>query len=661
MKALFRKHIEQALIPAAVLAVLAGVLIGSDRNLQLTTRPNADGAALIAALLWGLFGMLVGFAGFALEESRGARAYWLHRGVGARRAFVAKTSAELAALALALLFVIVLDAILTDARLDPAFDPPPMRGRYVELAVGAASTLLGHALGSLGAQMRRPIVVRLLSTAFAGSGAVLLTAIWQIHMGEPRMSNVVAWLVWMLGGATWLYALAAHAFVQGPDEDRPLSGVVRSSFAHTALALGGTVCLLVVVLLQRHANFEAVRRLPWVAYANGEASLRDEDRNHGDRWNLSVFDPLERPESRTPDPQAWFFSLGDDRSPFAFGDEWRQLTNRAVRRDTGAGVLAATIYFGARSGCVLVSAERLRSTVPQSNRVHADGRSAAPYVAELRRGDGRRFSREVAALRPNGEGSDWALYDGEDRTLWRLDLAVEAPRLAPLELPHGDRPLGLDADVRVEQERISWNWRMGGSTTVVRGQRARYRWTGEGFEPFEPALGRVWQTEYRPALDQELVIEDDDLLAPRVSVIDTRTGAVLLEHEYQPTTLYEGLASALATLRSPLGLLASTSRDRRSGIRNVDLFFDPLVANGRRPWLVAINLALSSLLAWTFARRRLLGLRWTWWVVLAVLGPGVIAIAGVIEPRRRREPPSRSTRAPVIRELAHAPVESAAT
>jgi hypothetical protein len=668
MKAMFLKQCVSAAGFAALVLAIACALRAGTSDFTITTNLYSDSATSLIALLWGLGALGLGFGGFTLEESRKTRGYWLHRGMSARRVFVAKVLADVGMLAVALLAYIAFDAALTALRHDSSATPPPEWSRYFQLLVASASAFLGHALGMLGAHLRRPNVVRVLSTWFAACGATYLTFLWMLHVGERWLPNAAAWIAWMAGWSLILYPLAFRAFASGTDEDRPLPRPVRGAFNASALAIGAGCCLAMATVAEDHAVAAALRKQPRVLRAEGNVRLEaDFSRSHPAR-GVQLFDPVERLDRHDPLAPAWDFHLTQPAiKPFVLGDQWvplpRTILLRSAAAASGGDTTGVSARLEVRSGRVRVYGYPwLRASFVTSGRT--TGPKAYPIALELEapfrvsveRPDGKRFSDRVLML-SSEHHHDSALYDDGDHTLWRLAFAP-LPRLERELLPEGDEPIGVDAAIDAELVAVdSPYWRYGDSTTAIRGRAARYVWGERGFERFELPAGRVWRSERGAPTKIALEVRDSDVLEPHVVVRDVASGAVLLEHRYAAPRLLAGIAYLGAACRSPIANVVSWlgPDPRRPG--SIDLLRDPLVAGGRRSWLLALNVGVSLALAAWFARRSALGLRWSWFALFALFGPPLALLAGVLEsrvptpPRPAARTPLRIAAAPRARRL----------
>jgi len=650
MFAMFRKQCRNAVLPALLYVVLSVILcLWPLRGRLATDALNADIAPFVAAF-GAVFGCVVGFAGFGLEDAHGTREYWLHRGLSPARTFAMKTAAELVVLTIAFALVWGGDAVVATILHDPSAAPGPMYSRYGALALAWTATPAAHAVGSLGAQIRRSVRIQAVCTLAACVGGAILTVAWQERVGDRILANEAAWLSWTLGSAAALYALAVNAFERGADGgDRPFSGATRPVFALTLIALAGPACMLLPAVSQSVAlSMAFVDSAPVVFMQSERVGLLHghEDSDEAPRVLTTpdyVFRPSYREDARESDEPFDWNKVTVRRSAFRFGADWLRLVatdSRLSRKTTVANGASFGLetWLQANSGRVLAVASR----VDPANFIAGDGpgRRASgsvefPYRRFVDREDGRAFSRNLVVLT---RGDRALLCDRADRTLWLLDLQHETPTLSRVALPDDDEWIGIDTklDRRVVASRGRYVASLRGEKVLV-GKRGVYRWT------HGPALTRAWLgahdvlgSESTDAVRIVRELKDADVLRPHVVVRDVQSGEVHLDHRYPPAESAALVAHFAGLFRSPLGGVASFLDSSVRRPVDLELIKDPLLADGRRAWLLALNIVLCLSLAAWFASRRRLGLRWTWFVVLALLGPSVAAIAWGLEPPARK-------------------------
>ena len=264
-------------------------------------------------------------------------------------------------------------------------------------------------------------------------------------------------------------------------------------------------------------------------------------------------------------------------------------------------------------------------------------------------------SREVATL----QSIVWVAEPGATE-VFRFDPKTQQVRAVPL--PGGDRIVDV-----VYQEHDDPRAVVGFTqpSTIVRGERAGYAFGRDELVPAAPAAmaaieareaKRAARREEEAAARREEVIAD--VLCPTVRIVDEK-GSVLFEHAYAPRTTMERFGYAVAVvpslLRAPLLQIAThvVGGDSVQGVTAP--LVDPVVAGGRRIWLVIAGLLCSGALAF-LSRRRLQragadarALRfWTLAVTLTGL-VGALLCEWFESSRAWRMPTATPSRAPRIR------------
>ena len=274
--------------------------------------------------------------------------------------------------------------------------------------------------------------------------------------------------------------------------------------------------------------------------------------------------------------------------------------------------------------------------------------AAEPFAEVVQRPDNRHFSERTALLHDPGTSGDSVLYDGVDHTIWRLGIERGVHELAALPLPDNDRAIGLDAKIP-----RAWALAHGaranshGKVMLVVGEHGRYQWNGEGFEAYVPSEEFVLRSEADAVRRVEVELADADVFAPKVRVLDPATKLVLYEHQYQvEPSGWMRLAYVCTFLRAPLTTALSFASDGPAQPVAVYVFGDALLIGHARPWLLAASLLVSALVASALIRRRPLGLRWSWVVLILVSGPMGGLVAVMLEPLRARSGVIRKGKTP---------------
>lgn len=221
-------------------------------------------------------------------------------------------------------------------------------------------------------------------------------------------------------------------------------------------------------------------------------------------------------------------------------------------------------------------------------------------------------------------GSVILVGDAVSKDVWRFD--VRTRRFVAVPLAAGDRFVGFDrARDTVAAPRISGTGVDPSEyRTLVVGEQFVYEWSGEALVPNKAPVKPARHQDER-ALPARAV--GDDVLSWIVE-FDGARGIAPFRHAFTPRTFtersYAGAALLLSAARPPMVQAIAASCGRAA--RGWQWLFDPLVSNGRRPWLLTANFAWAVLLVWR-VRVRLGRLtasrqtRWFWTVVTLLLGP----------------------------------------
>jgi hypothetical protein len=191
---------------------------------------------------------------------------------------------------------------------------------------------------------------------------------------------------------------------------------------------------------------------------------------------------------------------------------------------------------------------------------------------------------------------------------------------------------------------------------VICSEAEVYAFDGEGFtvapEWMRDVVEGQWQREReRESAKQRVIVERFDLLCPTIRIPDpANPGQDLLRHEFAPRTVGERSIVAKivkwSVLKPPVLQITSLLQPEPDGPPSLDTqpYLDPLLAGGRRSWLLALNLVFSALMAF-FAHHRLSGFeapastRRFWTIATAILGAAAFLMFLFIErPRAYQRP-----------------------
>lgn len=648
MRALVAKELRQVL-PGHLLLVL--VFAGA-WWLALTpdalVAPNPSDLSARHRLLAGVYlleGLVLGFAQFGMERWNNTEAYLLHRGTGSGGAFAAKLAAALVALV----------AIVVA--------PPLLWGLGHALAgtwiAGAPLAHLGHAMAAS-------------STALGGFAVGAFAT--QVHGGWPRRV-----LLAVLGACTVLYAANLAA--------QPVAGLESASIARFvgvqfALALG----VVAVTFAMFRTGEEGARTtsagaaaafafvalelftMPYVVGPmTGASALRRAAIASGPQV-------LEGPEgelylARQRGPRRW--EIRDARGE-RVPDELARTYDGYGRRDTPFESLYRPLstplaWLGPQEDAFAPYPARRWVFAPQVRRVLTPGGDAWYDVARgrlsavVREGplSARWVELDVPARmgvsyahgQPFGERAAPLLVDAESGRLWslRADPGRE-PRLVEEHLPDGDQVVGgerVQSRTRLKvglHEPVTYS-----SPLAVVGERGTYLWDGARLgllSEVDPALAdRASPESDRSVQVARLVPRDVDGLGYTLEVVDTESGATLLEADYHAGPMRAGLLH-LATLASaPACALVSWTRPaptpREADQNGRSPLADRMLAGRSNTGLLFAVLALGALLAlstWRFLERAgaALPARVLWTLGALCFGPSAWFLARFFAPRPTR-------------------------
>jgi hypothetical protein len=565
----------------------------------------------------------------------------LQRGLPRTRILLAQSLANLLALAAAALAVIAVIAVMGLIGHDPRTEPAPLYARLWEPALLSSSAVLGHGLGLAGGLLRQPRWRKLFFMFYAACGVLYLVFAALRGLGERWIPNEALWLVLTLGGGAALHLLAARMLRQGLDEERTFAGPLRPALAVTALVIAAPATVLSASLVQQLALERSARAAPLLGWSQaGWMAQPAETRDYDQLIDAVLFDTVQRQDIASRSEEARYYVVERNELVLELGAGWRRFVSKPQwLRGARGQYFHVDTWISARNGRVLVQAVGLHYG-PSSKTVVQDAPAdlELPFRRELARGDGKPFSQQLIVLPPQHDSDAWLLADASDRTLWRLDLGPALPTLT--QVGAEDSWSGIDVAIgRARAELEGASSLRNSSRVVLLTAEGRKSWNGSELEATALTAEEVWQSECASVQRFEVEVRDADVLEPHVVLMDKRGELSPFDFRHRAPLGAALLAHLVSTLRSPLASVQSAFdfQPRRPTERHE--WFDPLVAGGRRPWLLALNLGLSLALALYFAARRKNGLRASWLVLFALFGPLTAALASALEPRRAALPP----------------------
>lgn len=618
MIAALRKDLELLLVLFVVGFVPLAIVLGQESFFDIWVLPprRLEGPFHCA---W-ICGAVLGLALAVHDELLGTREYLRHRPTSPARLHAARLCGAALVLAAWLLLVPLVPWLC-----EALFGHLAALGRPAH-AVEVAATMLpaasACAIGLFAGTLPAGPVLRLC----AGAAALLATFQGIEAVATPSLRSdgwicSLPWFAALHGLAALLFAAASFAGARAAhDPDRPWHPANRW--------IGGSLGTLTF------AAFATALLAAWQQATCGSL-LRDYPvvvRN-GDEYRLAVrvlagrqfsYLPVDAQHARAGAPldrRSWnevagpYTGLGKAEPGFD-APRFHWISNWPTGR-----------FFQFEDGRVMVIHE-------QHAGVHWTGKGAEgePFAPGTRLIEGGERPETVLALEP-GSG------------LWRYE--PDAGWFAPLPLPAGDRlrdARQVRRPVDKEQQRLTVAELVyqvdPEETLAVIGDRAVYQLRDAELQPAPEWM--LQQLQQPQPLQRRFV--DDDPLTPHLRLLNGNS-ALLFEHRYEPRTaaerLHAGLVLYVSCLRPPLLQLASHLLAPQQPPRHP--FTDPLLAGGRRPILLLLDLAVAGLCAfaaWRWLARRAapVGVRRFWLGAALLLGPAALIACLCVERRRAWAP-----------------------
>jgi hypothetical protein len=627
-----------------------------------------------------LAGAVLGYVQFSAERWRGKLGYLQHRGTGVDGAFFAKAFAGLFGTALVGIGPPFLYALA--ARLSSPNAPIiqwSLLPVYASAATGGASL---YGLGALAAGLRRRVVAGILLIVLGACGLWVISELCGTPWGRP--SSDWTFPVLHLASAIGFLALARRLARSGVDRELPLPRGVHAAILALALPLVLFPLDIAASTLQTSLLRSTLSDYPLIVRDRGTGEFFPVVVGEGGERNRlepdgRIGEPIEFVGGADPtkgfDTAYWVWgnygaSAAEPPPERTFASQWltrRGLTPITLRQHSP--LLSEYVINGAPAN-VRAFLDRERGTVRAFgfvfDRPSPGGIDAGfPFAIEIGKpGTRTGFSPRTFALDGQGEAVQRlikgsvseaptppkptvrlfpCLADPEDGSLWRLDVLDRKEPLARVELPAGDRVVRFEPLYR-RNELLFGRYQDTWSDPVVVGERGRYAWNGREFEEYAPDAQLAAASEAASFTRFRVVVDDPDLLRPRVRVLDAQDGRELFAYAFAPRTA-GGSAAATASqatillrppFRNALGFAGWTRRGPRP-----DLVFQPQpFADADHPglWIldVAVALACAGSCARMLRKKRAAPL----WIGVAsalvlLLGPLALLIVWVLEPKDR--------------------------
>ncbi len=618
MRQVIVKHLhDQALLAL----LLSAVTTTTSWTSSLAASYGTSGLGASQSAPWFLAGLLLGADALERDRRGAMRQYLAHRGLSARRQFAARAGA--AALLLAVL-VAFATALIALRALEPELQAlrAALPSHLAVVGVAATSSLWGLAIGALTAAFVRSRWRLAIALILAGLSAWELAKTWQSAVGDVLASNEWTWIGWNVAASGCVLRLAAEVHGVDKDSSRPLRGRVRSIAGLAVLALASAPLRWRAQTLCDSALRSNAREQPAIALAGRRLTLVEGE----DASQAGGATPLFEPRELLP-RRPWLGYSGGyvqlARTGFEFGPAQIQMEVPPQQRfavELDGALFVPALCFDLRAWQVRASFAQVDERWKESSklpRVVATPDFDPHRLTTLERTDGRSFSPQLEYLARREGGSSFLLTDSGDLTLWTVAYSGIEPHLTKLELPDGDEWMGWDQSEEYFDDLDGLFARRG---PRLRGRNGLHEWTSSGFVRVAP----------KPAAGFTVRFLDDDVLAPHVEVVHP-SGAPRLEHRYDASPRWTALALLATTLDAPAVTLADFVRPAAALAPPDER--PSLVASGRRPWLLALHVALGLVCAHWLARRQTFGLRRVWWALALLVGPATAALAVALEPR----------------------------
>jgi hypothetical protein len=473
---------------------------------------------------------------------------------------------------------------------------------WATLVVAVSACSIGLFTGALPA----PWWLRLCAAALFGGAFLVIHDFARLEFG---LIDPLPFVAGHLATAAVLFATARAAMRERCDADRPwppgctrlLAGIVTVAFVVS--------WSFVVAEGERAAVGRVHSAYPYPAVRGHDVVLV---RRSGERGRRTLVDREHREVGTVADAELTYvrFEPPRIRSSFdLYAPLWHPYSNTYHR---SVGWTQVTIGHDGACWTRAMDDTGLRPT--------GKGPALEPFAAGSR-GEEMRDGTEQRLV----------VVDAATREPWRFDPG--ANHFVPLPLPGGDRfatlrrARGKELEPGELNEWLAASLDRSGSESFpyLRGERGNYVFDGGQLVPF-----RVREKAQEP---EPLVVEvsrDADPLSFEASLAASPRSSALA-HTFTPRTAWErvhaGIAMSCSLVRPPIAQVAAHTIG--DPVSRQSWVVDPLIAKGRRTWLVLACVALAACGAWR-ARRRLRALDAPaqvlafWTVATLLFGPAAL-------------------------------------
>jgi hypothetical protein len=583
-------------------------------------------------------GLALGLCAGWWDELLGTRDFLRHRPVSATRLHAGRVISCV----IVLLVWLVLPPLLhwSQETLFGEYAGLTQFGRIADVWAFESAALSATAVGLFAASLPCGPLLRLF-VAGAALFSTFLVAMQTSSCGFPGIQDPVWFAGCHVAGALVFGAASFALPLRDADRDRPWTGGQgRVRAAVVALALAGAATFGLSAL--QHELLQVYRQAQPFLVEDGERVLLARYRDHQRRAPLQPVDADHRPVGEPLD-RARARSLWTPRDArFAvYRDPWFEEPRFRDARDAYWGhgdswtVWGRTRLDGDGTAWVLRTERHTRA-----HEFFATGKGPQRVP----------FARDAQIVRLRGEGAErnphWIIEPGSP-SAWRMRPGEDHYTAVPL--PGGDRIVKIAAlrppgDVEDQVQVGGFRYRLQSQDAEgLVGERGHYVFQGDELLPAPNWLRKPGDEAPRT---HRVRVLDHDLLSPRV-VVEDAAGRSRLEHGFAPRTGGERLAAGLLLCASALRPLPLQAAAWTAPLGREALWLDPLLAEGRRPWLLLLTLGVGALAA-LGAHRRLgrlgapISTRRFWCVASLLTGPAGLFASVLIEPRRAYATPAEA-------------------
>jgi hypothetical protein len=647
MRALYLKELRELTWlggPVALLWMLVWAFVPPARGLLGPSGQTMELTAYGSIVL----GLLMGFAPFEFERQAEMRSFLVHRGLGVRTtawtrmAAIATWTSGVVVLGLAVVSMVHLSAAVQA----PGYFAHGLRALVVTTAIAGPALAAGAFAGCLGERAW----LRWCALVLSGFGLASIggaASHWELLSSRFGAWPYGAFCVATFAAGCWL---AVERFVAGTCADRPIGKRVAFGSAILGVVLWTPLLFQATAYLQFMARGGAwSANAFWLRTEEGGLIQRSSQEAPPDRTSQwFTFQPADT--IRLTEEEVLVFH------PIGGGGIFSSSLLGNYRRWSGSPLWA----FGAKG----IRHRRIAVEGPWTTWIDEEIGSLVTRWWPL-------FGRaEFAAFRlpPAGPGPEaYRLEQGRSfatQGKFVLVLDAEGHPMAVLTSPPPDagyRTIGLPGSDRVIEIVNAFKIALESEPTksfaveseVFAGESGNYVFDGEDFVAvagYEPPQYTHRESKH----DFKAVVREYDGLSYEVSLYHKDSGALVGSSRVAPGTAWEqvcAVAARVATLARPPGATVASSLwvaddDDGSETPAQSPWIDPLVLGGRRPWLVALHLAVGAALAWS-TRRRLGGRGWGWPLGVMLFGLPAWFACRILEPRRAAR--AEASRAPLPR------------